>query len=67
MSDSLAEALPKEIERCRESLQEYKNIGPIPELARTMVNRIIEKAVDAQVEGDVVQMIVSYKKLLNCC
>jgi hydrogenase maturation factor len=67
MGASLAEALPKEIERCQELLEEYVEIGGPGRFACVMLKQEIKEAVDAQASGDVVQMVVAYKKLQDCC
>ncbi|MEV8518610.1 hypothetical protein ABZR86_02320 [Dyella marensis] len=62
MSESLAEALPREIERVQELLPLYDAI-PTGIFAATMMRESIKTAQDAMVAGDVVQMIRSYEDL----
>ena len=63
---SLAEALPKEIERCQELLQAYNEIGPAGVFGATMIKQDIKEGVAALASGDVIRMIMAYKKLENC-
>lgn len=51
----LADALPKEIERCQELLTEYAAIGPTGSFGEMMIRRNIAAAHKAMMEGDVGQ------------
>ena len=63
---SLAEALPKEIERCQELLQAYNEIGTAGVFASTMIKKDIKEAIEALASDDVVRMIKAYKALEGC-
>lgn len=60
---SLAEALPKEIQRCQEVLGWYKEIGPAGAFGHAMITASIAAAHKAMMEGDVVAMIKAYNDL----
>ena len=62
MSESLAEALPREIERVQELLPLYDAI-PTGIFAATMMRESIKQAHTAMVAGDVVSMIRCYDDL----
>lgn len=64
MSDSLAEALPKEQKRCREALSIYKSI-PQGAFGALMIEQSLERADKAVMSGDVIEMLKSYKELKN--
>ena len=63
MSESLGEALPKEIARVREVLKDYESVGPAGAFAVMMIKKDIADAERAIMEGDLVAMIRSYKTL----
>ncbi len=63
MSESLAEALPKEMARVREILGHYKELGPAGTLGALFIEQDLREADNAVMSGDVVRMIRSYKKL----
>ena len=62
MTDSLADALPREIERVQELLPLYDAI-PTGIFASTMMRNSIRTAHAAMVAGDVVAMIRCYEDL----
>jgi hypothetical protein len=62
MTDSLADALPREIERVQELLPLYDAI-PTGIFAATMMRNSIKAANAAMVAGDVVAMIRCYEDL----
>lgn len=62
MADSLADALPREIERVQELLPLYDAI-PTGVFAATMMRESIKQAHAAMVAGDVVSMIRCYENL----
>lgn len=59
---TLAEALPKEIERVQEIIIEYSKI-PAGALAAHVMKESVKAAIKATAEGDVVQMLVCYEDL----
>ena len=63
---SLAEALPKEIERCQELLVAYREIGPAGIFGATMLKKDLSEAVDALASGDVVRMMQAHETLKGC-
>lgn len=62
MTDTLADALPREIQRVQELLPSYDEI-PTGVFAATMMRESIKAAHRAMVEGDVVAMIRAYEDL----
>ena len=62
-SETLAEALPKEIARCEHLVEIYKELGPVGIFARTMIQIDIDAAKRATVEMDAVGMLRAYEKL----
>lgn len=60
---TLADALPKEIERCQRLLEDYAAIGPVGNFGAMMIRRDIASAHKAMIEGDVVAMIRAYEAL----
>lgn len=63
MSESLAEALPKEIARVREILGIYKSIGPSGMFGAAFIEQDLREADQAVMSGDVVRMIQAYRTL----
>jgi len=62
-TQTLADALPQEIQRCQKLLQVYKSIGPVGQFGYVMIQADINEAHKAMMEGDVVAMIRCYQKL----
>ena len=64
MSESLGEALPKEMARVRDVVMPaYQEIGQSGIFALTFMRRDLDLAAKALAEGDVVAMIGAYKAL----
>jgi len=63
MSESLAEALPKEQKRVRKILGYYKEVGPAGMFGAAMIEQSLQRADKAVMSGDVVEMIAAYKEL----
>lgn len=62
MSDSLAEALPREIERVQELLPLY-DVVPMGFIAAGMMRASIKASHAAMVSGDVIAMLQCYEDL----
>ena len=63
-TDTLVDALPKEMARVREVLGHYKALGnPAGIFGAMMIEKSLQKAGWAVVSGDVVAMIAAYKDL----
>jgi hypothetical protein len=60
--NTLADALPKEIERVQEIITEYE-MYPGGELAAMIMRQDIRKAHESMMSGDLVGMIASYEAL----
>ena len=63
MTQSLGDALPKELERNRRLSEIYAAIGPVGNFARVMIESDIQTAEKAMIAGDTLGMIVAYRKL----
>lgn len=62
MTDSLAEALPREIERVHELILIYESV-PMGHIAASMMRQSIKGAHKAMMEGDVAAMVGAYEDL----
>lgn len=62
MSETLADALPREIERVQDLIPIYESV-PMGHLAAVMMRNSIKEAHQAMVGGDVVGMLSSLKDL----
>lgn len=67
MSESLAEALPAEINRVRTLQDQYKTLRGMPnvmvEPGIAMMEQAIQRAIVASSAGDVVEMLRAYEDL----
>ena len=64
MSDTLGDALPREMARVRdEVMPAYLEIGPAGALALALMRRDLDMAAKAMAEGDVVAMMHAYLAL----
>lgn len=64
MSETLGDALPKEMARVRDqAMPAYLEIGPAGGFALAMMRADLDRAAKAMIEGDVVEMIRVYKSL----
>ena len=64
MTDTLGEALPKEMARVRDELiPMYQSVGPVGGFAIMMMRNELDRATKALAEGDLPAMIRSYKAL----
>jgi hypothetical protein len=64
MSDTLGDALPREMARVRDQVMpSYIEIGPPGMFALAMMRADLDRAAKAMMEGDVVEMIAVYQSL----
>ncbi|MDQ0472821.1 hypothetical protein [Labrys wisconsinensis] len=63
MSQSLGEALPKEMARVRDDLLPLYDAIPTGIFAATLMRRDLDRAAHALAEGDVVEMMRVYEDL----
>ena len=63
MSDSLADALPREMERNRELSQAYAAIGPAGMFGKAGIDADLAHAEKACAEHDTVAMLAAYWRL----
>ena len=66
MSENLMDGLFREMNRCRELIKHYEEIGPVGLFGKTMIQRDIERAELAIRGGDITEMIAAYKALEGC-
>lgn len=60
--DTLADALPREIERVQEIIREYETT-PNGHIAASFMKQDIKKAHDAMMSGDLPGMLAAYESL----
>lgn len=63
---SVGEEFPKEQARVRELLGVYKTIGPAGAFGALMLEATLQRADQAAITGDIVQIIRSYEELKGC-
>ena len=63
MSESLAQALPKEMARVREVLGHYLEIGPAGMFGAAFIEQELREADNAVMSGDLVRMLRAYERL----
>ena len=67
MTDTLGDALPREIARVRdEVIPAYESIGAAGAFGLANVKRSLDRATAAQTSGDVVEMLRAYQELKEC-
>ncbi len=66
MSKNLVEGLLDEMNRCRELLKAYEEIGPAGVFGHSIIQQDIVNAENALSGGDVVEMLSAYKTLKEC-
>lgn len=54
---------PKEQERARELLKQYRDIGPAGSFGALMIEQALQRADQAAMSGDVVAILKSYEEL----
>ena len=64
--ESLGEAYPKEQQRCRELLEEYKAIGPNGIFGYSAISAVLQRADKAAISGDVAKMMISFQEMREC-
>lgn len=60
------DGLMNELNRVRELLKDYEEIGPAGIFGSTMLKQDIKKAEKAISSGDVIQMLLAYNSLKEC-
>lgn len=63
MTDTLGDALPREMARVREVLAIYHSIGPSGKFGAFMIEQSLQAADKAVMSGDVVAMLGAYQDL----
>jgi hypothetical protein len=61
--ETLGHALPKEIARVRELIEQYQSIGPSGQFGVVMMSHDVAEAENAILNGDVVAMLRVYQRL----
>lgn len=64
--ENLVEGLLRQMNRCRELIKHYDEIGPAGTFGKTMIEQDIKNAEKAMGGGDLVEMIAAYKALEGC-
>ena len=65
-TETLGDALPKEIERCQRLLEIYASLGPVGAFGYHAIELDIEAAQKVIADGDVVAMLRAYEALKGC-
>ena len=60
---SLGEEFPKEQARVREVLGQYKSIGPAGLFGASVIEKVLKRADQAAMSGDVVEMLQVFEEL----
>lgn len=63
---TLGEDFPKEQERLRELLEDYKAIGPSGTFGYLMISNTLREANEAAISGDLPRMIRAYQQMKDC-
>lgn len=63
---SLGEVFPKEQERVRKLLSQYREIGPAGSFGAMMIEQVLREADVAAIGGDALQILKAYEKLKGC-
>jgi len=63
MSETLGDALPREMARVTKLIEIYASIGPAGSFAIAMMRRDLDLAARAMAEGDVAAMAAAYQSL----
>ena len=63
---TLGDDYPRQQERCRELLEQYKEIGPVGMFGHAMISQVLREADQAAISGDLVEMIRCYEKMKGC-
>lgn len=66
MSENLIDGLFRQMNRCRELVKTYEEIGAAGMFGKTMIEQAIKNAEAAIRSGDVVEMVIAYKALEGC-
>jgi hypothetical protein len=63
---SVGQAFPGEIARCRRLLRQYAAIGAAGEFGRLAIAQTIARAETAWQSGDVVEIVQAYQSMKGC-
>jgi len=66
MTENLMDGLLRQMNRCRELIKHYEEIGPVGNFGKAMIERDIKTAEIAIRSGDLVEMVTAYKALEGC-
>ena len=62
-TNTLGDALPKEMARVRVVLSQYKELGTVGAIGAMFIEKDLQDADSAVMSGDVVRMILAYQTL----
>lgn len=65
-TQSVGEAFPGELKRCRELLKQYEDLGVPGIFGNLMTSGVIARAEQAQASGDVVAIVRAYAEMREC-
>jgi hypothetical protein len=60
---SLGEEFPEQQRRCRKLLTVYKALGPVGSFGALMIEQTLQRADQAAISGDLVEMLRSFNEL----
>ena len=63
---TLPDAIRQEMQRCRELIATYDEVGPVGNFARVAIGEAVRQAEAAVASGDVVAMIDSLRTMQRC-
>ena len=63
---TLGEEYPKELQRCKELLEMYKEIGAPGRFGAAMIAQVIIRSEKAQMDQDLVAMLQWFKEMEEC-
>ncbi len=62
----LGDEFPRQQARCRQLLEDYKEIGPVGQFGHMMISEVLKRADQAAISGDVIAMLRSYEEMRGC-
>lgn len=63
---TLADAFPLEQARCRELLEQYKDIGAAGQFGHWQIGEVLKRADRAAISGGVVEMLRAFGEMKGC-
>ena len=63
---TVGEEYPLQQQRCRELLEIYKSLGPFGSFVHMMISRVLQRADQAAISGDLPPMLKSLQEMKGC-